>query len=74
MKKTIMFTGLALALLFGACNSSSTENKQAGENAEYSCPMHPEEKSDKPGSCSKCGMDLEKVESNHEEMDSTMHH
>lgn len=24
----------------------------------YTCPMHPEETSDKPGSCSKCGMDL----------------
>ena len=28
----------------------------------YQCPMHPEEMSGKPGSCSKCGMDLEKVE------------
>lgn len=25
---------------------------------EYSCPMHPEVVSDKPGKCSKCGMDL----------------
>lgn len=24
----------------------------------YSCPMHADIKSDKPGSCSKCGMDL----------------
>jgi hypothetical protein len=24
----------------------------------YSCPMHPDIKSDKPGTCSKCGMDL----------------
>ena len=24
----------------------------------YTCPMHPEVKSDKPGKCSKCGMDL----------------
>ena len=24
----------------------------------YSCPMHPEVTSDKPGSCTKCGMDL----------------
>lgn len=27
----------------------------------YQCPMHPEEVDTKPGSCSKCGMDLEKV-------------
>ena len=26
--------------------------------AGYVCPMHPEEKSDKPGKCAKCGMDL----------------
>src|SRR3989338_4663266 len=25
----------------------------------YSCPMHPEVKSDKPGHCPKCGMNLE---------------
>ena len=28
----------------------------------YQCPMDLEVISDKPGSCSKCGMDLEKVE------------
>ena len=26
--------------------------------ASYSCPMHPDVTSDKPGKCSKCGMDL----------------
>ena len=26
----------------------------------YTCPMHPEVLSDKPGSCPKCGMDLVK--------------
>jgi Cu(I)/Ag(I) efflux system membrane fusion protein len=28
----------------------------------YQCPMHLEVTSDKPGTCPKCGMDLEKVE------------
>src|SRR3989344_6050328 len=28
----------------------------------YTCPMHPEVKSDKPGACSKCGMRLVKTE------------
>lgn len=28
----------------------------------YSCPMHADVKSDKPGSCTKCGMDLKKME------------
>ena len=30
------------------------------EAASYSCPMHPEVTSDKPGKCSKCGMELVK--------------
>src|ERR1700732_1996855 len=29
--------------------------------AEYTCPMHPEIRRDKPGSCPKCGMALEPV-------------
>jgi hypothetical protein len=33
---------------------------QAATAMAYSCPMHTEVKSDKPGKCSKCGMDLEK--------------
>jgi hypothetical protein len=28
----------------------------------YSCPMHPDVKSDKPGKCPKCGMSLKAVE------------
>ena len=26
--------------------------------AVYVCPMHPQETSNKPGKCSKCGMDM----------------
>ena len=32
----------------------------------YTCPMHPEVKSDKPGSCPKCGMDLVPVDNKEE--------
>lgn len=31
------------------------------EKTMYTCSMHPEVKSDKPGKCPKCGMDLVKV-------------
>ncbi len=41
----------------------------------YSCPMHPEEASDKPGKCSKCGMDLvKKDEMDHASHDHSEHH
>ena len=30
--------------------------------SEYTCPMHPEVKADKPGKCPKCGMELVKKE------------
>ncbi len=32
---------------------------EAGEAAAYTCPMHPDERQDQPGSCSVCGMSLE---------------
>ena len=28
------------------------------QQATYTCPMHPEVKSDQPGNCPKCGMKL----------------
>lgn len=33
---------------------------QKMEMMKYSCPMHPDVTGDKPGKCSKCGMDLTK--------------
>jgi Cu+-exporting ATPase len=34
----------------------------AAAQAEWTCPMHPEVRSDKPGACPKCGMALERRE------------
>ena len=35
--------------------------RPATEAVVYACPMHPEVTADKPGSCPKCGMTLERV-------------
>jgi hypothetical protein len=47
-------------------NAQSTKNTQPNSKTDtaakavYTCPMHPEVISDKPGKCPKCGMDLVK--------------
>jgi transcription initiation factor IIE alpha subunit len=39
---------------------SKKEHMKMGEM--YTCPMHPDVTSDKPGKCSKCGMALKEKE------------
>jgi len=55
----------AVALITGALayHAFSQQTAGAGDRKilDYSCPMHPSVKSDKPGSCSICGMSLEPV-------------
>jgi hypothetical protein len=34
------------------------QTQSTSEKVTYTCPMHPEVKSDKPGKCPKCGMNL----------------
>ena len=68
MKKTIFLACLMLAMAITgiARNNTNTgvQNKEQSANAiVYTCPMHPEVTSDKPGQCPKCGMNLEKKES-----------
>src|ERR1035437_836146 len=36
------------------------KSEQQKDTVAYTCPMHPEVQSDKPGKCPKCGMDLVK--------------
>ena len=55
---------------------NNIENTHTVSGQEYTCPMHTEVISDKPGSCPVCGMDLVKKEASEPmEMkhDSTMH-
>jgi YHS domain-containing protein len=41
-------------------NPNAYLQKKAETKDVYTCPMHPEVQSDKPGKCPKCGMNLEK--------------
>lgn len=56
----------ALLLVVGVGNTPTAQaqgKRQSRTNpakaaSSYSCPMHPSEKSRRPGTCAKCGMDL----------------
>jgi len=41
-----------------ANKASADDTKQSTEKKIYTCPMHPDVTSDKPGKCPKCGMAL----------------
>lgn len=82
MRKLIYSIAILVSLFSAACNNSekpaeaatdSTSTITSGEG--YTCPMHPEIKSDKPGTCSICKMDLVKdsdMDSDHMMTDSMM--
>jgi hypothetical protein len=65
MKKFIYILSiLTLTTIVVSCSQSAkTETKAKTEKVFYTCPMHPEVKSDKLGKCPKCGdMELVKKE------------
>jgi len=69
MKKLIIIsTYLAFILFAVSCKSGSTKATNKSEMQEnstefyYTCEMHPEVVSEKPGNCPKCGMELIKME------------
>ena len=47
----------------GSNTSLAKDTTRAIVKTKYTCPMHPEVISDKPGKCPKCGMTLVKVKS-----------
>jgi Cu(I)/Ag(I) efflux system membrane fusion protein len=66
MKKVIIISSFAAFLLFGLQSSFNSVNAQAKTEMKtgvyYTCKMHPEVHSNKPGNCPKCGMKLVKKE------------
>jgi Cu(I)/Ag(I) efflux system membrane fusion protein len=68
MKKSILIVILLIGvtITFNSCkNSTSNSTAVASKTADkeiYTCSMHPEVRSDKPGNCPKCGMKLVKME------------
>ena len=85
-KQILMAISITGMLILSACGSKSQKEMKQAEaespkNVYYTCTMHPEVHSDKPGKCPKCSMELvkkEMVESDsthmHQDMDSTEHH
>ncbi len=73
--KKIIYLITSITLVFVACNggpantgeAKSTQvanidtTKMKSGQVFYQCEMHPEVLSDKAGTCSTCGMELEKV-------------
>jgi len=62
MKNSLLILVFSLAIALYACNNS-TPNSAAvdsttAKNEIYTCTMHPEVRSEKPGDCPKCGMKL----------------
>ena len=51
-------TILSLSVAAQKSNTSKLTGKTISAHAVYSCPMHPQITSDKPGKCSICGMTL----------------
>ena len=71
--KKILFTVaifLSAALMFNACsgNGSNAKTEQLAKDETYTCTMHNEVMSDKPGKCPKCEMNLVKQKMTDEQM------
>lgn len=70
MKKIIVLTvALIISSLTIFAQSGSSKKMDTAMHKVYTCTMHPEVISDKPGKCPKCGMDLVEKKSAKKGMD-----
>jgi len=58
MKKLLLM--LVLLIITSLAFTQTGKNKKSNAKATYTCSMHPEVVSNKPGKCPKCGMALVK--------------
>jgi hypothetical protein len=76
MKAKKAFFAFAIAVLFtsvaNAQSKPSSHPSTKQQDTLYTCTMHPEVVSNKPGKCPKCGMDLV-VKKNATKADPAMH-
>jgi Cu(I)/Ag(I) efflux system membrane fusion protein len=59
----LMISGIAISCNNEEKKTENTEQATTATNGKYSCSCHPEVTSDTPGTCPKCGMDLEDTSS-----------
>lgn len=78
MKNKFIYSVILVAGLLFAGSSGNTVYSQTPQNTpakqktmQYTCPMHTEVVSDKPGNCPKCGMTM--VEKKDMKMNDNMH-
>jgi len=57
-KQSFIIIAVACAALVLLVSGAATTLFAAQGKVSYTCPMHPDVVSDKPGKCPKCGMDL----------------
>ena len=66
----IMLTSVfAIASLTIFAQDGKTKKMDSSMHKVYTCPMHPDVVSDKPGKCPKCGMDLVEKKNGKQAMD-----
>ncbi|MBS1512312.1 MAG: hypothetical protein JST86_15805 [Bacteroidetes bacterium] len=60
MKKSMLFIVAVVTALSSFAQKDKMQKADTAVviKAKYICPMHPDVTSDKPGKCTKCGMDL----------------